>query len=138
MSILYPHYEKTFIHNSFSCRIGKGTHKGVEALRSMLYKASKNNTRNVYILKCDIEKFFDSINHEILLLAILHTRIKDKELMNLLTEVIESFTSDRSTLFERCGVPIGNLTSQLFANVYMDVFDQFMKHELKVKYYARA
>jgi RNA-directed DNA polymerase len=136
MSILYPHYEKTFIHNSFSCRIGKGTHKGVEALRSMLYKASKNNTRNVYILKCDIEKFFDSINHETLL-AILHTRIKDKELMNLLTEVIESFTSDRSTLFERCGVPIGNLTSQLFANVYMDVFDQFMKHELKVKYYAR-
>ena len=57
--------------------------------------------------------------------------------MNLLTEVVESFTSDRSTLFDRCGVPIGNLTSQLFANVYMDTFDQFMKHELKVKYYAR-
>jgi len=136
MSILYPLYEKTFIYNSFSCRIGKGTHKGVEALRSMLYKASKNNTRNVYILKCDIEKFFDSINHEILL-SILNSRIKDQELMNLLTEVVESFTSDRSTLFDRCGVPIGNLTSQLFANVYMDIFDQFMKHELKVKYYAR-
>jgi RNA-directed DNA polymerase len=91
----------------------------------------------VYILKCDIEKFFDSINHEILL-GILHSRIKDEELMNLcLLRSIESFTSDRSTLFERCGVPIGNLTSQLFANVYMDVFDQFMKHELKVKYYAR-
>ena len=136
MGILYPLYEKIFIHNSFSCRIGKGTHKGVEALRSMLYKASKNNTRNVYILKCDIEKFFDSINHEILL-SILSSRIKDTELMSLLTEVIESFTSDRSNLFDRCGVPIGNLTSQLFANVYMDVFDQFMKHELKVKYYAR-
>lgn len=136
MSILYPLYEKTFIHNSFSCRVGKGTHKGVEALRSMLYKASKNNTRNAYILKCDIEKFFDSINHEILL-SILRSRIKDQELMNLLTEVVESFTSSRSTLFERCGLPIGNLTSQLFANVYMDVFDQFMKHELKVKYYAR-
>ena len=54
MGILYPLYEKTFIHNSFSCRIGKGTHKGVEALRGMLYKASKNNTRNVYILKCDM------------------------------------------------------------------------------------
>ena len=57
--------------------------------------------------------------------------------MNLLVEVVESFTSDRSTLFDRCGVPIGNLTSQLFANVYMDVFDQFIKHDLKVKYYAR-
>ena len=136
MNILYPHYEKVFIHNSFSCRIGKGTHKGVEALRSMLYKASKNNTRNVYILKCDIEKFFDSISHEILL-SVLSSRIKDQELMNLLVEVVESFTSDRSTLFDRCGVPIGNLTSQLFANVYMDVFDQFIKHDLKVKYYAR-
>ncbi|HQB57251.1 MAG TPA: reverse transcriptase/maturase family protein [Candidatus Paceibacterota bacterium] len=136
MSILYPLYEKVFIHNSFSCRIGKGTHKGVEALRSMLYKASKNNTRNVYILKCDIEKFFDSISHEILL-SVLSSRIKDQELMNLLVEVVGSFTSDRSTLFDRCGVPIGNLTSQLFANVYMDVFDQFIKHDLKVKYYAR-
>ncbi len=136
MGILYPLYDKTFIHNSFSCRIGKGTHKGVDALRSMLYKASKNNTRNVYILKCDIEKFFDSINHEILL-STLELRIKDQELMDLLIEVIESFTSDRSTLFDRCGVPIGNLTSQIFANVYMDVFDQFMKHDLKVKYYAR-
>ena len=136
MITLYPLYDKTFIHNSFSCRIGKGTHKGVEALQSMLYKASKNNTRNVYILKCDIEKFFDSIHHDILL-SILLLRIKDRELIDLLTKVIESFISDRSTLFDRCGVPIGNLTSQLFANVYMDVFDQFMKHELKVKYYAR-
>lgn len=136
MGILYPLYDKTFIHNSFSCRIGKGTHKGVDALRSMLYKASKNNTRNVYILKCDIEKFFDSISHEILLDA-LHSRIKDQKLMDLLTEVIGSFSSYKSNLFEQCGVPIGNLISQLFANVYMDIFDQFMKHKLKVKYYAR-
>ncbi|MBP6948755.1 MAG: group II intron reverse transcriptase domain-containing protein [Candidatus Pacebacteria bacterium] len=136
MGILYPLYDKTFIHNSFSCRVGKGTHKGVDALRSMLYKASKNNTRNVYILKCDIEKFFDSISHEILLDA-LHSRIKDQKLMDLLTEVIGSFSSYKSNLFGLCGVPIGNLTSQLFANVYMDIFDQFMKHELKVKYYAR-
>lgn len=136
MGVLYPLYDKTFIYNSFSCRIEKGVHKGVEALRSILYKASKNNTRNVYILKCDIEKFFDSINHEILL-SILNSRIKDQELMNLLAKVIESFVSNRSTFFERYGVPIGNLTSQLFANVYLDVFDQFIKHDLKVKHYAR-
>lgn len=136
MRTLYPIYENTFINNSFSCRIGKGTHKGVQALRSMLYKASKNNTRNVYILKCDIEKFFDSVNHEILL-SILQLKVKDKDLLNLLKEVVDSFTSNRSNLFDRCGVPIGNLTSQLFANVYMNVFDQFVKKELKVKHYAR-
>lgn len=136
MNTLYPLYEKNFIHNSFSCRIGKGSHKGVLALRSMLYKESRNNTRKVYILKCDIEKFFDSIDHKILL-SILSLRIKDQELIGLLTEIIGSFTSSRSTLFNRCGVPIGNLTSQLFANIYMDVFDQFMKHELKVRYYSR-
>jgi RNA-directed DNA polymerase len=136
MNILYPYYDKVFIHNSFSCRIGKGNHKGVEALRSMVQKESNNDTRQVFVLKCDIEKFFDSIDHDILI-KILKTRIKDGKLMNLLVEVIESFVSDRSTLFERRGVPIGNLTSQLFANIYMDTMDQYMKHELKVKHYAR-
>lgn len=136
MGTLYPLYDKIFIHNSFSCRVGKGTHKGVQALRSMLWKASKNNTRTVYVLKCDIQKFFDSIDHDILL-SILKKLIKDEPLMNLLTEVIESFNGERSTLFGGRGVPIGNLTSQLFANVYMDKFDQYVKHVLKVKHYAR-
>jgi RNA-directed DNA polymerase len=90
----------------------------------------------VYILKCDVEKFFDSVHHEILI-GILKERIKDENLMSLLIEVIESFASDSSTLFDRVGLPIGNLTSQLFANIYMDRFDQYMKHVLKVKYYAR-
>lgn len=136
MNILYPLYDKTFIDNSFSCRVGKGNHKGVQALRTMIAKSSKNNTKTVYILKCDVEKFFDSVHHEILI-GILKERIKDENLMSLLIEVIESFTSDRSTLFDRVGLPIGNLTSQLFANIYMDRFDQYMKHVLKVKYYAR-
>lgn len=136
MGILYPLYDKIFIHNSFSCRVGKGTHKGVQVLRSMLWKASRNNTRTVFILKCDIQKFFDSIDHDILL-SILRKTIKDEQLVNLLTEVVESFTGEQSTLFERRGVPIGNLTSQLFANVYMDKFDQYVKHIIKVKHYAR-
>jgi RNA-directed DNA polymerase len=136
MNILYPLYDKIFIHNSFSCRIGKGTHKGVDAMRSMLLKASNNNTKNVFILKCDIQKFFDSVDHKILI-QILHERIKDEKLMNLLIEVVDSFDGSQSNLFERKGLPIGNLTSQLFANVYMDKFDQYVKHILKVKYYAR-
>lgn len=136
MNILYPLYDKIFIYNSFSCRVGKGTHKGVDAMRSMLLKASNNNTKNVFILKCDIQKFFDSVDHNILI-RILRERIKDEKLMNLLIEVIDSFDGSQSNLFERKGLPIGNLTSQLFANVYMDKFDQYMKHVLKVKYYAR-
>ncbi len=136
MNILYPLYDKIFIHNSFSCRVGKGTHKGVDAMRSMLLKASNNNTKNVFILKCDIQKFFDSVDHNILI-RILRERIKDEKLMNLLIEVIDSFDGSQSNLFERKGLPIGNLTSQLFANVYMDKFDQYVKHVLKVKYYAR-
>lgn len=129
-------FEPTFIANSFSCRIGKGNHKGVIALRNMVRKESKNDTKQCYILKCDIQKFFDSIDHNILL-SILRRKIKDPDTMWLIENVIESYTSERSDLFHRKGVPIGNLTSQLFANVYMNEFDQFMKHELRVNHYAR-
>ena len=100
MNILYPVYDKVFIHNSFSCRVGKGTHKGVDAMRSMLLKVSNNNTKKVFILKCDIQKFFDSVDHKILI-CILRERIKDEKLMNLLIEVIDSFDGSQSNLFER-------------------------------------
>lgn len=136
MKILYPFYDKTFIHNSFSCRLGKGTHRGVEAIRSMARKVSRNHTAPCYALKCDIEKFFDSVDH-ITLLTILKEKIKDERLLELLSGIIGSFKSGRSTLFESKGIPIGNLTSQLLANIYMNVFDQYVKHILKVKYYAR-
>ncbi|OHA17078.1 MAG: hypothetical protein A3G52_01570 [Candidatus Taylorbacteria bacterium RIFCSPLOWO2_12_FULL_43_20] len=128
-------FEPTFIPTSFSCRIGKGNHKGVYALEDMGRKASKNYTRPCYALKCDIKKFFDSVDHEILL-DLLAKRIKDKDTMWLLREIVGSFSTS-GTLFEKRGLPIGNLTSQLFANVYMNEFDQFVKHELKIKYYAR-
>lgn len=128
-SVLNPIFEPTFIANSFSCRIGKGTHKGVKALEKMLRKVSCNNTRNCFALKCDIKKFFDSIDHQILL-NILAKRIKDIKTMSLLAEIIGSFSSGS-------GLPIGNLTSQLFANIYLSEFDHFIKHELEVKNYVR-
>jgi len=128
-------FEPIFIPTSFSCRIGKGNHKGVYALEDMARKVSKNYTGPCYGLKCDIKKFFDSVDHKILL-GLLEKRIKDKDTMWLLREIVGSFSSS-GTLFEKKGLPIGNLTSQLFANVYMNEFDQFMKHELKIKYYAR-
>jgi len=134
--ILNPIFEKTFIANSFSCRIGKGTHKGVLAAESMIRRESRNYTKPCFALKCDVRKFFDSIDHEILL-AILKKRIIDPDTMWLMERIIESFSTSWTTLFDRQGLPIGNLTSQLFANVYMNEFDQFVKQRLRIKHYAR-
>lgn len=125
--VLNPIFEPTFIPTSFSCRVGYGTHRGVAVLEDMVRKVSRNNTSPCYILKCDIKKFFDTVDHGILL-SILSKRIKDEETMWLLEEIIESFPK---------GLPIGNLTSQIFANIYMNEFDQFVKHTLKAKYYVR-
>lgn len=135
-SMLNPIFEPGFIADSFSCRVGKGTHKGVERLAGMLRKESRNGTRECYALKCDVRKFFDSIDHEILL-EILGERIKDADVMWLMREIVGSFSTGQRDLFHARGVPIGNLTSQMFANVYMNEFDQFVKHELRAKRYAR-
>lgn len=133
---LYPIFNKTFIATSFSCRIGKGTHQGVFWLDKMVRKISRNYTQPCYVLKCDIRKFFDSVDHNVLV-SILSKRIRDKDMMWLLTEVIDSFCSGYSDLFNKKGLPIGNLTSQLFANIYMNEFDQFIKHTLRAPFYAR-
>jgi len=126
--ILYPFFDKTFISDSFSCRDNKGTHKAINRFRQFSQKASKNNTKQCWILKCDIEKFFASIDQQILV-EILKEHILDKDIINLLKEIIFSFKPN--------GLPLGNLTSQLFANVYLNKFDHFAKHKLKAKYYIR-
>ena len=131
MRVLNPIFEPTFIAHSFSCRVDKGTHRGVEAVRNMTRKVSRNYTQPCFVLKCDVKKFFDTVDHSILL-SILGERVQDEEVMWLLEEIIESFS-----LTKNRGLPIGNLTSQLFANIYLNRFDQFIKHELKVKNYAR-
>jgi len=135
-SVINPMFEPTFISSSFSCRVGYGTHRGVEVLEKMVRKITRNGTRPCYVLKCDIKKFFDTVDHAILF-SLLRKRITDENALWLLKEIIESFCSRYSTLFECKGLPIGNLTSQLFANIYMNEFDQFVKHELRVKYYVR-
>lgn len=125
--ILYPFFERTFIADSYSCRLGKGTHRAVNQLRQLAYKVSRNNARTCWILKCDIKKFFASVNHTTLL-NILLEYITDKKVIWLLKQVISSFSP---------GIPLGNLTSQLFANVYLNKLDQFVKHKLKARHYIR-
>ncbi|MEK7500504.1 MAG: reverse transcriptase/maturase family protein, partial [Patescibacteria group bacterium] len=129
--VLYPFFDRIFIADSFSCRLGKGTHKALNRFRALTYKVSRNNTRTSWILKCDIKKFFASINHEILL-KILAEYIPDRNILWLLNEVISSFQTKPGI-----GLPLGNLTSQLLVNIYLNGFDQFVKHKLKAKYYIR-
>jgi retron-type reverse transcriptase len=126
--ILYPFFDKTFISDSFSCRNNKGTHRAINRFRDFAYIVSKNNTKTCWVLKCDIKKFFASIDQKTLV-EILKNKIEDENIVDLLKEVILSFRPN--------GLPLGNLTSQLFSNVYLNEFDHFVKHKLKVKYYIR-
>jgi RNA-directed DNA polymerase len=130
--ILYPYFDKKFIHDSYSCRTGKGTHRASNRFRYFASKVSKNYTKTVWILKCDIRKFFASIDHQILI-GVINKYIVDKNILWLISEIIGSFNSIK----EGVGLPLGNLTSQIFVNIYMNEFDQYVKHKLKQKYYIR-
>ncbi len=125
--VLYPYFDERFIFDSYSCRLEKGAHRAEIRFKRFAWKVSENNTRTSWILKCDIKKFFHSIDQSILL-KLLDDSISDKRIVNLLQNIVSSF---------RSGLPLGNLTSQLFCNIYMNEFDQFVKHELKIKYYIR-
>lgn len=130
---LYPFFELTFIADSYSCRLDKGTHKALNRFQEFAAIESKNNTRTCRVLKIDIRKFFASIDHEILL-RILGGYIQDKEVIWLLEQIIRSYSSKPD---KNVGLPLGNLTSQLFANIYLNQLDQRVKHNLKIKHYLR-
>jgi len=124
---LYTLFDATFIFDSYSCRIGKGTHRAVRRLHQFFNEASTNNTKNCWVLKCDVKKFFDSIDQDILL-GLISKKVQDCEARWLIEEIIKSFPR---------GLPLGNITSQLFANVYLNSLDQYIKHVLKASHYIR-
>lgn len=140
-NVIEPIFEQTFIENSFANRKGKGTHKAVQLFREYAHK-------NQYVLKCDIKKYFPSIDHEILK-SIIRRKIKDKNVLWLVDQIIDNsnqqadthyyFTEDNLfTPYERKkGIPIGNLTSQFFANIYLSKLDHFVKENLRQKYFIR-
>ena len=125
--ILYSVFDKSFIFDSYSCRVNKGTHRAVNRLEKFCGKASKNNSKNIFALKCDIKKFFDSVDQEILL-ELIREKIQDKNAIWLIEKIIRSFPK---------GLPLGNVTSQLFANIYLNELDQFVKHKFRMRYYLR-
>ena len=133
-------YEPVFIHDSYACRKGRGTHRGFERLGKFLNKYGRQS----YFMKCDVTKYFYSIDHHTLK-NILRKKIVDEEFRWLLECIIGSHREDLKphhllnpeAAIQDKGIPIGNLTSQYFANIYLNELDYFVKHELGVKHYLR-
>ena len=117
-------FDRSFIYNSYACRKDKGTHKAVVRLSRFL-----QNPENRYCLKCDISKYFSNVNHDILI-SLIKRKIKDKKVFCLINKILKSGK-------QRQGIPIGNLSSQLFANIYLNPLDYYIKHSLKIRYYIR-
>jgi RNA-directed DNA polymerase len=128
-NILEPIFEKSFIFHSYACRKNKGTHKCVLNIHNLIL----NNNKLKFYLKCDVKKYFQSVDHDILK-KIIFSKIKDVKIQNILNIIINS---DNSEFDFNKGIPIGNLTSQLFANIYLNELDQYIKHNLNIKYYFR-
>src|SRR3989338_1206603 len=131
----YQHgtYQSFFINDPFSCRNDKGMHRALNRFREFAYQVSRNHTRTCWVLKCDIKQFFASVDQGILM-QILVRYIRDVDILNLLTNILDSFHTKNQ---QHVGLPLGNLTSQLFTNIYMNEFDQWVKHKLKATYYIR-
>ena len=127
-NILKPYYIPRFIENTYACIGKRGMHKACQDLQKMM-KHCKNIWNNYYILKMDIAKYFDNIDKNILL-KILSKKIKDENVMWLIKEIL--FVNKREK-----GLEIGNYTSQMFANIYLNEIDQYIKQELNIKYYSR-
>lgn len=132
MAVIEPIWESRFISHSYACRVGKGTHAGANQVQAMMRECLRKHGK-LYALKADIRKYFASINHAKLKL-LLRKRIADQALMNVLDNIIDSYSE-----YGRPGqgLPIGNLTSQLFANIYLDDFDQWIKCRRQERWYAR-
>lgn len=142
INIIGPIFEKRFIHDSYASRINKGTHNAILRFDKFKRKVSNNgrlvknafnnNSVQGYVLKADIRHYFDNVDHDVLL-KIVKRKIKDKKIIWLIKQILNNFDSK----IKGKGMPLGNLTSQFFANVYLNELDYFVKHNLKAKYYIR-
>jgi len=118
-----------FITDTYACICGRGTHKAVDCMQKYMRMAQRNYGKAYYVLKMDIKKFFYSIDHEVLL-EIMGEHINDKKLLRF-TKLLIDYDN------ETVGIPIGNYTSQFFANIYLDKLDKFVKQKLRIKFYVR-
>ena len=129
--VLAPILDKRLIYDNSACRIGKGTHFAIGRISKFLNDFYKKHGTAGYFLKCDIRKFFDNIDHEVLKRK-LSVVIEDKDVLQLLYQIIDSFEVTAGK-----GIPLGNQTSQWFALFYLDGMDRLIKEKLRIKYYSR-
>ena len=146
--VLNPLLSKSFISHSYACRVGMGTHKAADKLQYWVRKVDRSPNK-YYYLKMDISKYFYRVDHCIIM-EILERKIKDKDVLWLIERIIRSRDTPfglplfmepgdcpkNKRLYNK-GMPIGNLTSQLLANIYLNELDHYVKHQLKERYYIR-
>lgn len=132
-NVLEPIFNKRFIFHSYACRKGKGMHAASDALQKWLYEWQKfHQDEQLYAIKADIHHYFQSINHDVLK-AEIRKVIKDAGALVLIDRIIDN----NGQMPDGIGIPVGNLTSQLFANIYLNKLDQYIKHTLGADNYMR-
>ena len=132
--IIEPIFDKTFIYDSCANRIGKGNLFALKRFELFKRKVTKNNNKIAFCLKSDIKHYFQEVNHSILI-SIISRKIEDKKIIGLIKKILSNTCSGGETGIYLKGMPLGNLTSQFFANVYLNELDYFIKHRLKAKHY---
>lgn len=150
VSVIEQLFDKSFIEDAYACRKGRGTHFAKNRLKKFLQAARSvyGKETDLYILQCDITKFFPSISWDILI-NLINKKIDCPKIQELIVKIItthkvflnknkiQSLPKEVISIEERRGLPIGNLTSQLFANVYLNELDHFVKENLKEHWYGR-
>ncbi len=131
-NIIEPYFERIFINDSYANRKSKGTLKAIQRYDYFARKISQNYSHNAYVLKADIKQYFETVNHPVLV-KILRKKIVDPRIMWLITVILANYNTTEMGI----GMPLGNLTSQFFANVFLNELDQYVKHTLKAEYYIR-
>ena len=128
-NVLEPVFERSLIYDNYACRRGKGTHAALKRTEQFYRQAFKKHGLDVWVLKCDVEKYFDSIDHEELK-KLMRKYFNEPDLLGLLDNIISSSGGS-------CGVPIGNQSSQWFAITFLNGLDHLIKEKLRIKWYVR-
>ncbi len=133
-------FDKAFIYDSCANRIKKGNLFALKRFDKFKGEVTYNLKNKAFCLKADIKHYFQEVNHEVLI-KIIKRKIKDKKVIWLIKKILKNFPARKISagqkIFPKKGMPLGNLTSQFFANVYLNDLDYFVKHILKIKYYIR-
>jgi len=125
-------FDPDFIVDSYASRKNKGQYKALDTFRYFI-KLASSTYKECYILKCDVRKYFDNIDH-IILLDLIKEKVKCEKVLKIIKEILSSYQSDGSL---QKGIPLGNITSQIFANIYLNALDQYVKKELRCRFYVR-